>query len=299
MASCTRPIRTLPSAARVLLLLVLFAATARADGEEPPAPAAPPEQPGPSLVMRGFGDINLVHRDDASPGGFSLGELDFFVTSELAPDLSVLAEIVLEPQEGETPEIEIERFSIRWAPRDAFQVQLGRMHTPLGYWNQAYHHGKWFQTTIDRPLVYRWEHDGGVLPVHEVGVAALGAFPVGSLSLEYSASVSNGRAAEPEVVQDFSDVDSHKAVNLWLGLVPRSLRARQRSCAPGSCPAWHRPTWRSWCIPRTPSRTCVRTSSAASCARSSAAGRRAGRSTSCSVARAARPATSCCAACSG
>jgi hypothetical protein len=99
------------------------------------------------------------------------------------------------------------------------------MHTPLGYWNQAYHHGKWFQTTIDRPLVYRWEHDGGVLPVHEVGVAALGAFPVGSLSLEYSASVSNGRAAEPEVVQDFSDVDSHKAVNLWLGLVPRSLRA--------------------------------------------------------------------------
>ena len=47
------------------------------------------------------------------------------------------------------------------------------MHTLLGYWNQAYHHGTWLQTTVFRPEIYRWEDDGGgLLPVHEVGVRA-------------------------------------------------------------------------------------------------------------------------------
>jgi hypothetical protein len=183
------------------------------------------EHPAPTLVIRGFGDVNLVHRDDGTPGGFSLGELDLFLTSELAPDLSVLAEIVLEPQEGTTPEIEIERFAIRWSARDYFKLELGRMHTSLGYWNQAYHHGKWFQTTIERPIVYRWEHDGGVLPVHEVGIAAMGAIPLPGFSLEYNASVTNGRGPDPSEVQDFQDDDSHKAVNVWLGVGPRSQQA--------------------------------------------------------------------------
>jgi hypothetical protein len=209
-----------------VLATLLAAASSKVTLAEEPPPAAPPSDAhAPDLVVKGFGDINYRHLDDGTPGGFSLGELDLFLTSELAPDLSALAEIVLEPQEGDTPEIEIERFVIRWAPRDAFKLELGRMHTALGYWNQAYHHGKWFQTTIERPIVYRWEHDGGVLPVHEVGLAVLGAVPVGPVSLEYSASVTNGRGPSPSEVQDFGDANSSKAVNLWLGLVPRSLRA--------------------------------------------------------------------------
>jgi len=209
-----------------------------AQGDEPPAdspgapqdPAAPPASPAPEptapdLVIKAFGDINLAYQDDGTPGGFSLGELDLFLTSELTSDLSVLAEIVFEPQEGASAEIELERYVIRWAPRDAFQLALGRMHMPLGYWNQAYHHGAWFQTTIERPIVYRWEHDGGVLPVHDVGLALLGSHPVSAVTLEYSASVTNGRAPESTEVQDLNDANSNKAVHLWLGIVPRALRS--------------------------------------------------------------------------
>jgi hypothetical protein len=179
----------------------------------------------PSMVLKGFGDINLAYRDDGTPGGFSLGELDLFVTSELTPDVSVLAEIVFEPQKGTNPEIELERYMIRWAARDAFQVALGRMHSPLGYWNQAYHHGAWFQTTIERPTVYRFEHNGGVLPIHEVGLAVLGSLPVSEVALEYSVSVTNGRDPDPHEVQEFQDANSNKAVNLWLGVSPRALRS--------------------------------------------------------------------------
>jgi hypothetical protein len=247
--------RSIVSARRALLptfaaLLLVAAAGSAADGDgaksaPPPAagatgddggsaPAEAPEDPGaapdperrtPDLVVKGFGDINLVYTDDGAPGGFSLGELDLFITSELAADLSVLAEIVIEPQEGSLPEVELERYVIQWAPRDAIRLALGRMHTALGYWNRAYHHGAWFQTTIERPIVYRWEHDHGVLPVHEVGLALLGTLPVSSLSLEYSTSVTNGRGPDPMEVQDLQDANSQKAVNLWLAAGPRSLPA--------------------------------------------------------------------------
>ena len=47
-----------------------------------------------------------------------------------------------------------------------FNVSIGRGHTAMGYWNQTFHHGKWFQTTTDRPAIYRFEDDIGILPVH-------------------------------------------------------------------------------------------------------------------------------------
>jgi hypothetical protein len=99
------------------------------------------------------------------------------------------------------------------------------MHSPLGYWNQVYHHGAWFQTSIERPIVYRFEHDGGVLPIHEVGLSLLGSVPFSGVALEYAASVTNGRGADPHEVQEFRDANSEKAVNLWIGVVPRSLRS--------------------------------------------------------------------------
>lgn len=211
--------------ARALAVALVAAGPAGAAPDEPPPQDKEADQPAPSFLIKGFGDIKFVSRDDGSPSAFSLGELDFFTTSEIAPGLSVLAEIVFEPAEGSTPVVELERYVLKYAPRDYLQLAVGRMHAPLGHWNQTYHHGAWFQTTIERPVVYRWEHDGGVLPVHEVGMRVLGAVPLPGLSLEYDVGVSNGRGVDPTEVQDFSDANSSKAVNLWLGVAPDSLRA--------------------------------------------------------------------------
>jgi len=201
---------------------------APAHPEEVPAPPAAraDEEPGPTshLIFRAFGNIDWLSRRADVPDTFSVGQLDLFATSELTDDVSVLAEIVLEADyERETQVADVERFQVRYAPLDAVNVSLGRMHTVLGYWNQTYHHGAWLQTTAFRPEVYRWEDEegGGLLPVHEVGLRLSGAVTTSPLRIEYSGSVANGRGVVPEDVVTVQDPNRSKAVSLWLGLVPK------------------------------------------------------------------------------
>jgi len=132
------------------------------------------------------------------------------------------------PEEAEAQIAEVERLHVRWAPFDAVNFSIGRMHTMLGHWNQAYHHGTWLQTTAFRPEVYRWEDEGGgLLPVHEVGVRLGGALSGGPLRVEYSASLVNGRGQTPEEVVTVQDRNGSKAVSLWLGLRPKAVPGLQ------------------------------------------------------------------------
>ena len=63
----------------------------------------------------------------------------------------------------------------------------------LGYYNTAFHHGTWFQTTIDRPRIFEFEDSGGPLPIHNVGVAMMGKIPSGELGLHWLAEAGNGK----------------------------------------------------------------------------------------------------------
>ena len=214
-----------------LATLILCAPPAR--GAE--APATPPAQPEPTpspepgaprTVVRIFGDIDWRTRRELDPSTFVLGQIDVFLTSELATNVSVLAETVLESPEDDRSQIaEVERFQLQYSPADALTVSVGRMHTMLGFWNQAYHHGTWLQTPAFRPEIYRWEDDehGGFLPVHEVGLRLSGAATIHPLRLEYAGTVVNGRAADPSSVSTLQDENGAKAVHLWAGLSPRAL----------------------------------------------------------------------------
>ena len=184
---------------------------------------------GPRVVARIFGDVDWRSRRDDLPNTFTVGQLALFLASELAPNLSLIAEVALEtPEDVDSRIAEVERLQVRWAPSDAVNVSVGRMHTLLGYWNQAYHHGTWLQTTAFRPEVYRWEDDGGgLLPVHEVGVRLGGALSGGPLRVEYSASLANGRGQTPEEVVTVQDRNGSKAVSLWLGLSPKAVPGLQ------------------------------------------------------------------------
>jgi hypothetical protein len=184
--------------------------------QEPEVPAAP------RFVARLFGDVDWQSRRDELPNTFTIGQLALFLTSELAPNLSLITEVSLEtPEDADSQIAEVERLQLRWAPLDAVNLSVGRMHTLLGYWNQAFHHGTWLQTTVFRPEIYRWEDDGGgLLPVHEVGVRFGGAVSGGPLRLEYSASLTNGRGQTPEEVVTLQDRNGSKALGAWLGLSP-------------------------------------------------------------------------------
>ena len=141
---------------------------------------------------------------------FSQGALDIFLGNSLGQDISWLAELALEAGDDNTVGIDYERALIKWAPRDEFNISFGRFHTGLGYWNDTYHHGAWFQTSVTRPNVYLFEDQGGLLPVHTVGIEARGIF---AGRFGYILNVGNGRGLSADPPQNRHDVDSNKAVN--------------------------------------------------------------------------------------
>ncbi len=99
----------------------------------------------------------------------------------------------------------------------------GRGHTALGYWNQRFHHGTFLQTTIERPTLFSFEDDGGILPIHFVGIQATGNIdlPIGMIS--YIANVANGRGAITDEVQLIEDLNNSKQVGGMVTFAPYAL----------------------------------------------------------------------------
>jgi hypothetical protein len=109
-------------------------------------------------------------------------------------------------------------------------LSFGRYHTAIGYYNTAYHHSTWMQTTVDRPFLFAFEDEGGILPVHNVGLTATGRIPSAGLGLHYVAEIGNGRTSRSpldEAVQNVQDENNRKAFNLALYARPDRLQAFQ------------------------------------------------------------------------
>jgi hypothetical protein len=194
------------------------------------------------LRIRGFGDVTL-HGDNqkGDTTSFSLGQLNLFVTSDISDKFKFLSEIVFEggPDNfyGE-PEgtrnlftVDVERYLVQYSHNDYFNLSAGRYHTAIGYYNTAYHHSTWLQTTTGRPLLFEFEDRGGILPIHNIGVEAFGRIPSGRLGLHYVAEVGNGRTSrnplEAEPVQNELDENNHKAVNFAIFARPTKIPGLQ------------------------------------------------------------------------
>jgi len=139
----------------------------------------------PSLQIRGFGDVDFSATDQkGTTSGFNLGQLDLHLASALSRKVTYFGEMTFNAQPtGYT--VEVERSIIRYDYNDFFKLSFGRYHTPIGYWNTAFHHGAWLQTTISRPDMVRI--GGTFIPVHFVGFLAEGNIPSGGAGLSYSA----------------------------------------------------------------------------------------------------------------
>ncbi|HTZ57125.1 MAG TPA: hypothetical protein VMB49_03465 [Acidobacteriaceae bacterium] len=165
----------------------------------------------PQMKFRGFGDVQFVVANQnlavvtnspgsptpATQGGrstFTLGMFDFFVTSQISESWSYLAEMGFQADTNTNGiGVDLERTQITYRPNQKFSMNFGRSHTMLGYYNTAFHHGTWFQTTILRPRFFEFEDEGGPLPVHNVGVEAMGLIPSGKLGFHWLAEVGNGK----------------------------------------------------------------------------------------------------------
>src|SRR5262245_11277001 len=173
----------------------------------------------PQLTLHGFSDVVFGYQRDrftaggeSTSSGFALGQFDLFFVSRLTPTLSFLGETVFEMNEEGEGVVDVERVFVKYSWSDMLQLSVGRTHTALGYWNEAFHHGALLQPTVERPAVLEFEDDGGILPVHSVGLELSGGSQSPAWGFNYVVNVANGRGPIPDAVQNGGDLNQHKAV---------------------------------------------------------------------------------------
>jgi hypothetical protein len=204
----------------------LIAVPPVAESAVPSHHEAPPILEGatsPAMKITGFGDLVYMASDrPAVNTGFTEGQFILHIASALSPKVTYFGELsfTARPDAGlGSPSAtgfnaEVERTIIRYDYNDRLKVSFGRYHTPVNYWNTAYHHGAWLQTTISRPEMTQF--GGSFIPVHFVGSLIEGAVPAGGLNLNYNVGLGNGRSGVISRGGDWGDLNNHKA---WLANV--------------------------------------------------------------------------------
>jgi hypothetical protein len=166
----------------------------------------------------GFGTQTLLNQHS----GFQEGQFALHLSSALSPKVSVFGELTFTaradagtgtpPATGFNPEVE--RLIIRYDVNDYARFSFGRYHTPINYWNTAFHHGQWLQTTISRPEMTQF--GSSFLPVHFIGTLLEGQVPANHLNLNYNVGVGNGRGQIISRGGDAGDINNNRA---WLANV--------------------------------------------------------------------------------
>lgn len=139
--------------------------------------------------FNGFGHLDFGYRPgDSSNAYFSLGEHDFFVNSKLRNNISFLGEYVIRYNENSATKFlpSIERSLVKINYKGNHSIIAGKIHTPLNYWNDVYHHGRLFFPTIERPIVFSY-----LIPLHTLGVQLQGQ-NLGKRNWGYDVVLGNG-----------------------------------------------------------------------------------------------------------
>jgi hypothetical protein len=164
----------------------------------------------PEFIAMGFGDISYVSRDGSDADGFAIGQAVAHLSASLGGSFGVFGEFSLSAKEDQYA-AEVERFIVKYEFSDLLKLSAGRYHTPIGYWNTAFHHGAWLQTTTSRPEMVKFGSQ--IVPIHFVGALLEGNLPNNSLGLSYQAGFGNGRHSNISRAGDTGDVNGE---NAWM-----------------------------------------------------------------------------------
>ena len=193
------------------------------------------------IQWRGFGEVNYKVLDQRVPelgtygfvpgsaGNFYTGDFDLFLTSQISEKASTLAEIVIGEGDAQSFDVDLERVLFKYDYNDNLRVSLGRYHTGIGYYNTAFHSGKWLQTMADRPLIMEFANDGGLLPTQAIGISVEGAIPSGGLGLNYLAEYGSSDTIRPNLdgFGDSTDENNGNHINFGLFARPRAIPGLQ------------------------------------------------------------------------
>ena len=214
----------------------------------PPAPKVA-TSPAPQIASwhelhgidwRGFGEVNYKVLDQRAPelgtygfvpgssGNFYTGDFDLLLTSRINDRTGVLSELVFEEGDAQSFKVNLGRMLLTYEFNDHLKLSFGRYHTAVGYYNTAFHHGQWLQTTVDRPLVMEFAQQGGMLPTQAVGLSAAGLVPSGELGLHYLAEYGSSDTIRPFVDgSGIQDENNGNHVNVGFYLRPDGLPGLQ------------------------------------------------------------------------
>jgi hypothetical protein len=185
------------------------------------------------IQWRGFGEVNYKVLDQRQPelgtfgfvpgsaGNFYTGDFDLFLTSRINDKASVLSEIVMGEGDAQRFGVDLERVLLKYDYDDHLKLSFGRYHTGIGYYNTAFHSGKWLQTTADRPLIMEFSNDGGLLPTQAVGVSVTGLIPSGKLGLNYIFEYGSSDTIRPDIDGGGAVDDENNGNHVVLGLFVR------------------------------------------------------------------------------
>ena len=142
--------------------------------------------------FNGFGHLEYtLNNQNQVNSFFSIGEHDFFVNSKLSKRISYLGEYVIRYNGASATSFlpSIERTLVKFNVAKSHNIIVGKIHTPLNYWNDVYHHGRLFFPTVDRPFAFSY-----LIPLHTFGVQFQGQ-NLGKLNFGYDVVWGNGIAA--------------------------------------------------------------------------------------------------------
>ena len=172
---------------------------------------------GPQFNVMGFGDISYISRDAGDPGGFAVGQAVAHLTASLDDSFRVFAEFSMTATDNGY-NAGVERMIVRYDFSDLFKLSAGRYHSPIGYWNSAFHHGAWLQTTVSRPEMVKF--GSKIVPIHFVGALLEGTLPRNRLGLSYMAGFGNGRHENIAQAGDTGDINGDNAWMVQLNAAP-------------------------------------------------------------------------------
>ena len=162
--------------------------------------------------VNAFGYLeSTVSRKDRTDGYFTVGEHALTVFSSLTDRMTFLGEAVIKPSgtsaTGYLPSIE--RALVRYSYLNTHSIIAGKVHTPVNYWNDVYHHGRLFFPVVDRPYAFT-----SIVPLHTLGVQMQGQ-NLGRRKFGYDVVMGNGISST-----DVSDGGVSPAVTVAFHLKP-------------------------------------------------------------------------------
>lgn len=182
------------------------------------------------IHVRVFGDVRLQDTDaKRDKPAFRMDDLDLFFNARLSDQLTALSDVNFHFEDTFVVEPIVDRILLKYQYNEHLAASIGRFHTGIGYFNDAFHQGRWLATTEDRPAFLEFSGEGGILPDRMVGLSFAGSIPSGALGLNYIAQA--GSTATQRVLitteEDYIDDNEGLGFNLALIAKPRSLPGLQ------------------------------------------------------------------------